>query len=221
MQLDYEYKDCTAFKKGAIAAHRRSGSHLFLKILREYRSKYNLSDYRIRHLEADNQYAGYIYPQDLSEVVHIVRDGRDVLVSCWKYYKTVERFNGIDLKSFREFLYGKAWIGQEDLITRACMWEIHNCVPKHESDQQNWDIQMFHSPIHYWVRFVSGWANKALNVKFDDLAKIGKSFNLEKIGPNPGKGVSGTWREYMTAKDNDFFWSIAGDACRYFGFEKT
>lgn len=214
----------TAFEKGTIAAHRRSGSHLFLQFLRNYRSAYNIHDFRIRHLEFDNAYAPFVYPKDTSEVVHIVRDPRDVIVSCWHYYPQIKRFagSGIDWKQPSDFVRGAVFDGQEKKFEGSCDWSYEQTAK--ESDMQNWCLQMFYDPIGYWVRFVSGWLGRAILVKFEQMVSVRHNNSDEGrmplVGPFKRKGVSGDWKNYFSPEDNKLFWSKAEEIMNYLGYEK-
>ena len=64
-----------------ISSHRRSGAHFFLQALRENRNKAKLQNGTIRHWKPDNPYLKDY--DDLSTIVNVVRDGRDVLISCY------------------------------------------------------------------------------------------------------------------------------------------
>ena len=90
-----------------ISSHRRSGSHLFLQALRETRTRSGLPDGTIRHWKPAHPFL--IRDCDyLDEVVNIVRDGRDVLVSCYYYYQKLERLHKLFKKAtFQDYLYGR------------------------------------------------------------------------------------------------------------------
>lgn len=206
----------TAFEKGVIAAHRRSGSHLFLQLLRQYRSKYGLNDFTIKHLEIDSPYAKFVYPKDLSEVVHIVRDPRDCLVSCWHYYPKIKRFAGLDIDwlDFPSFIRGKVFEGKQELFEGACGWSMSHTIK--ESDMQNWDLKMFYDPIEYWKNFVTGWLGRSILARFETMAVHG----IPLVGPHKRKGIVGDWKNHMSPEDNDFFWSKAGDVMDYLEYKK-
>jgi hypothetical protein len=202
--------------KGIITAHRRSGSHLFLQLFRMNRSRHGLPDYRIRHLEANNQYSKFIYPRGFKNVVHILRDPRDTLVSCWHYYQKIKRFSGVkDWKSPGDFIRGQLATSE---ILDNIEWSLEHTAK--ESDMQNWDEKMFTDPIGYWADYVSGWIAKGLvNIKFEQMVQIkinGEDTPL--VGPFHRKGISGDWENYFSEEDNRLFMRKAGDLIDGLGY---
>lgn len=169
-----------------ISSHRRSGSHFFLQALRENRVRAKLPDGTIRHWKPDHPFL--VRDCDaLDEVVNIVRDGRDTLVSCYYYYKKIERLDKIFKKAtFQDYLYGKIEVKNPDGILK-----------------QHWTEQMFYDPIGYWVDFVSSWLDIGVLVKYETLLEnFGK---IPLVGRHKRKGIKGDYKNHFTDKDNEYF----------------
>ncbi len=175
--------------KYIISSHRRSGSHFFLQALRENRSKYKMQDGTIRHWKPDHPFLVRDC-DDLSSVVNIVRDGRDVLVSCYYYYKKIEILDKIFKKvSFQDYLYGRVEVKNPDGILK-----------------QHWTEQMFYDPIGYWVDFVSSWMGVGILVKYEDMLE---RFDIVLVGRHHRKGIKGDYLNHFTDSDNEYFLSKA------------
>lgn len=178
-----------------ISSHRRSGSHFFLQALRENRVKAELPDGTIRHWKPDHPFL-IRDCDDLSEVVNIVRDGRDVLVSCYYYYQKID-----DLKlpfktaTFQDYLYGRVEVKNPDGILK-----------------QHWTEQMFYDPVGYWVDFVSSWLEVGILVKYEGMLE--RFSHIPLLGRHKRKGIKGDYKNHFTSKDNNYFLSKAGSLMR-------
>ena len=181
----------TARGKYIISSHRRSGSHFFLAALRSIRMRYKMDDGTIRHWKPDHPFLERDC-DDLSSVINIVRDGRDVLVSCYHYYKKTERLDKIFEKAtFQDYLYGKVKVENPYRIIG-----------------QHWTEQMFYDPVGYWVDFVESWLPYGIMVKYEDMLE---RFKIPLCGRHHRKGIKGDYTNHFTNKDNKYFLSIAGD----------
>jgi hypothetical protein len=185
-----ELQDANDKDKYIISSHRRSGSHFFLQVLRENRSRHGMPDGTIRHWKPDH----HIFKEDntnLSGVINIVRDGRDVLVSCYYYYQKIKELEKQFKKaSFQDYLYGRVEVKNPDGILK-----------------QHWTEQMFYDPIGYWIDFVESWMDVGLMVKFETLLENYPKTPL--VGRHKRKGIKGDYLNHFTDKDNNYFLSIA------------
>lgn len=182
-----------------ISSHRRSGAHFFLQALRENRTKAKLQNGTIRHWMPDNPYLKDY--DDLSTIVNVVRDGRDVLVSCYYYYQKIERLDKIFEKvSFQDYLYGKVEVKNPDGILK-----------------QHWTEQMFEDPVGYWVDFVTSWMDVGLMVKYETLLE--NFDHIPLVGRHKRKGVKGDYKNHFTIKDNEYFLMKAGDLMNKLGYD--
>ena len=184
-----------------ISSHRRSGSHLFLQALRETRTRSGLPDGTIRHWKPDHPFL--VRDCDcLDEVVNIVRDGRDTLVSCYYYYQKIERLDKIfENVSFQDYLYGKVKVKNPDGILK-----------------QHWAEKMFSDPVGYWVDFISSWINIGVMVKYETLLK--NFDHIPLLGRYKRKGIAGDYLNHFTDEDNEYFLSKSKDLMLELGYIK-
>jgi len=183
-----------------ISSHRRSGAHLFLQALRENRTRAGLPDGTIRHWMPNHPFLVRDC-DDLSEVVNIVRDGRDVLVSCYYYYKKIERLKDIFQNvTFKDYLHGKVEVQRPDGILK-----------------QHWTEQMFFDPVGYWVDFVSSWLDVGILVKYETLLE--NFSHIPLLGRHKRKGIKGDYLNHFTEEDNNYFIKKAGNLMKKLGYD--
>ena len=138
---------------------------------------------------------------DLSGVINIVRDGSDVLVSCYYYYQKLERLDKLFRKAtFQDYLYGRV--------------EVKN---PYRIIGQHWTEQMFFDPIGYWVDFVSSWLDVGILVKYETLLE--NFSNIPLVGRNKRKGIKGDYLNHFTEEDNNYFIKKAGDLMKKLGYD--
>lgn len=167
-------------------AHRRSGSHFLLDVMREHRKEWDLPTAQMRHYEYDHPDLHNI-SKSYSDFFLLIRDGRDVMVSCYHYYQKLAGMKEAFKKAtFREFLYGRVTPGGQD------QW------PK-----QNWKMEMFHDPVGYWKRFNEGWVDLIPAIRFEDLKESFPTWPL--TGAKPRLGLIGDYRRWFTSRDSDYF----------------
>ena len=186
-QLKYipDLKEANDKNKYIICSHRRSGSHFFLQALREKRARYKMPDGTIRHWMPDHPFLKRDC-SDINGVINVVRDGRDVLISCFYYYQKIERLNKIfDKVSFQDYLYGRVEVENPDGILK-----------------QHWNEKMFYDPVGYWVDFVSSWLGVGILVKYEDMLE---RFDIPLVGRHHRKGIMGDYLNHFTNKDNKYF----------------
>jgi hypothetical protein len=192
----YSPTDSKAKNKYVIASHRRSGSHFFLEVIKRNQGKVYNKYGTIRHWMPDH----YLIPrdcEDLSKVFNVVRDGRDVLVSCYYYYqKVVPTFEG----SFQDYLYGKI--------------EIEN---PYRIMGQHWTKEMFYDPIGYWIKFVESWLGIGNLIKYEDLLEKYPDYRL--VGKHKRKGIKGDYLNHFTNEDNEYFMSKAESLMKELKYE--
>jgi len=186
--------------KYIVASHRRSGSHFFLQVLRNHRARYNMPDGTIRHWKPDHPLM-IKHKDNFSSVINIVRDGRDVLVSCYHYYKKLKDIEKQFSKAtFQDYLYGKIEVKDPQGMIG-----------------QHWTEQMFYDPLGYWISFVESWLPFGVLIKFEDMLE---NFQLPLCGKYHRKGIKGDYLNHFTNKDNQYFWSIAGDLMKKLGYRR-
>jgi hypothetical protein len=168
-----------------------------LYLLRKKKVKYNYTDGTIRHLKP--------YHPKLEglekNVINVIRDGRDVLVSCYYYYQKIGQLQTeFNSSSFQDYLYGRIKIEKPNGII-----------------SQHWTEQMFYDPINYWVAFVSDWLNFGSKyVFYEDLLQ----YKIPLLGKHYRKGIKSDYINHFTNKDNQYFWAKAGSLMKELGYRK-
>ena len=203
-----------AFK---VFSHQRSGTHLLLETL-----DLNFKDAVNRWgSKSHTPWKGGFNGQS----IYLVRDCRDVLVSCYYYWKKggsprteihgTMKWHPI---TFSEFIRGKLKL---------------DYLP------EGW-IDYAQDPINFWIKHVE-WADKMCTVKYEDLVTdpekvmteisyyFGVPLNdpplvklpkkVEKlVGIYPRKGIAGDWKNHFSDEDLLYFWIKIGTAMEKFGY---
>ncbi len=206
--------------KFKIWGHRRSGNN-FLK--HSLKLNFNLDKIHVAHWPMDE----VIESIALNEPgIHIIRDGRDVMVSSFHWWKlqkgSKDRFRNA---TFQDYIYGRT-----SLPKRIYKKSYKRHIPEDE---------MFTDPIGYWAAHVDGWHNKIYTIKFEDLKSsaietlniISKELKLERklnkikavknlVGHAPRKGVVGDYKNYFKKKDEEYFWQKAGEVMEKYGYKR-
>ena len=195
-----------------IFGHRRSGNN-FLK--EGIDSNFICDKITVSHVPFRDKLV-------LNNGVFLVRDGRDVLTSCYYWWKECRgsRTN-FKSKTFSQYIRG------ENTVTAKQM-ELSNEFEK-----------MFTDPVGFWIEYNELWLEKKPVVRFEDLKNnqvdvldlIGKNFNLKMktdslesvnklVGYSPRKGIVGDWRKHFNKEDNEFFWSKAEYIMNKLGYSR-
>lgn len=151
--------------------------------------------------------------------LHLVRDGRDVIVSKWFFDKEFCVKNGITAsfsENFDEYVaktarewsrYISAWSGQPAATVRyelflsnpiQCLRDTLNMVTDHYFSDQELETAV----------------SKFTKEKFG--AMLGETFQHNTF---VRKGISGDWRNYFSSKNIEDFKENAGDALLSLGYE--
>lgn len=179
-----------------VISHRRSGTHFLMEILRMSYGK----EVRKVHNEESRGKAG--------EEVYLLRDGRDVMVSCFFWWKEsgeskvsgiAPGFKGV---SFSYFLRGK--VSFKFKLARG------GVAPSEV------EAGIISDPVGFWVNHTLAYAHLPM-VRYEDLVK-GEFSELKRIfgerrvrtpgrlvGHSPRKGKAGDWKNYFSKSDLEFF----------------
>jgi hypothetical protein len=194
-----------------IFSHIRSGTEWFIKIL-ETNLHEEVRVKKAGHRLVENEWLRF--EPIKTNNIYIVRDGRDTLVSSYKYWvnggsprfkigDAIEKHN----VSFSQFLRGETpWNGGKELIHY-----------NHVLD-----------PVCHWVNHTR-WIYYAYYVRYEDLKNnfreaintVSREFNTplihadpkpvdKLVGVKPRKGIVGDWKNYFNEKDLEYFWKKAG-----------
>jgi len=202
-----------------IFGHRRSGNHFLAELLiRNFGIQFN-----------QNKHKSHSLVFDVSTIpnnsLYLVRDGRDVLVSCYYWWKSTKGAGpAYQDKTFSDYLHG---LSVDELLYY---------------DLNYHDVELWLDPIMYWVKHVTGWLNfidelDILLVKYEDLKldlgrvmnEIESKLRLNKLKPNyigvgslvghaPRKGIIGDWKNHFNDADLNLFFDKAGEVMERLGY---
>lgn len=207
-----------------IWGHRRSGNNFLKHCLR--------LNFDTKVTNVHWPFDDYIATQIIKvPSIFMVRDGRDVIVSSyywWKLQKGTRKY--FRNRTFQDFIYGRIIIPPADWMSSGKEQEYKRHKPEPE---------MYSSPIKYWANYVCDWYNNLPIIKFEDLKndqvaiikfcmhEFGLDLKTDVIqtvdklvGHAPRKGIAGDWKNHFTAEDEDYFWSIAGEAMGKYGYQR-
>lgn len=152
-------------------------------------------------------------------VFYVLRDGRDVMTSCWTYFN----------RSPKEIFPHTKTVG--DLL---------------RMDVSSWPFSLGYSPpsrnlAERWANHVESWYSVPglCLVRFEDLllhfedtvSRLSRFIQLPTTKPlrkptlqdfcvAPWRGTIGTWKEFFTTEDLNFFLSYAGETLLRIGYTK-
>ena len=205
-----------------ILGHRCSGSSYLARLLElNFNVKCSL-DYSdsINLLKDKNE-----------KIIYIARDGRDVLISNYYFWKQTKESESMGIKeyfsdlSFSDYLRGRI--------------RLENYTPKKGPwlGQRDINAGIFSEPIHRWVIHVENCYNKVFFVMYEDLISnpkeflkiIQDKFNLKPLKKTfaevrslveiyPKKREFGN--ELFSEEDEKLFWEKAGETMKKLGYKK-
>lgn len=201
-----------------VFGHRRSGNHLLINYLEKFFNERGEKRHEFHKSDLNSD----------KKKIYIARDGRDVLASCFEWWKSSgesqvchisQNFQNV---SFSQFLKG---------VT------VSDFRPAPPGNVTKDEVRngMFSDPIAYWYNHVIyGIFDVGLTwIKFEDLLvnpiltlnNLSNYYNMsltkepEKIeklvGMHPRKGVKGDYVNYFTDKDETFFHEKTNNIVKY------
>lgn len=205
-------------------SHRRSGNHFFQEsIVRNF--EIEGGGFRKNHAlpKGIATIGDRFHPFPGKPRIYIVRDGRDVLASCYFWHlKSGEidiewkwRMENRDWSTFGEFLRSPVF--------------MHNNALEGE----------FKNPIRYWKHHVLSWLETGIKwFRYEDLyredrktlKRIGRSLRLKTregadfskieklVGFNPRKGIVGDWKDHFEKGDLRLFQKTCRDLMVILGY---
>jgi hypothetical protein len=170
-------------------------------------------------------------------IVHLVRDGRDVLVSGVMHWLTKSGSGADEAQRMRR----RAWLLEggealdrllvdEEIVEWTSAWrEAHACVWGFGSSRVlRVSYEQMHADLSEVVRRVC--AHIGAQVDDESIARsvAATSFEamtggrtLEDPGAHVRKGGVGDWRRWLTRRDGEVFEELAGDLLRESGYEES
>lgn len=202
-----------------VFGHRKSGlTYLIHSLLLNFDIKDEIFKY-YSHLVPPLE--DYITKNPIS--LYIIRDGRDVLIHSYYWYKSqpalLKFFDGI---SFRQYLFGEVPLPS----TRFFEMVLNDKNPLFK--------EQFTNPIGYWVRHIKSYIDADFKhmyfVNFEllctspseTLLSIADYYSLESktgyivdlpeiIGYTKYSSSIGLWRSHFGPADKRYFWDKAGE----------
>lgn len=201
-----------------VYSHRRSGTHLFMEYLR-----YSFGFDCLKYHEFP--------PEEMRrkhDILYIVRDGRDVLNSCYHWWKVSGESRVCGVKpSFKKLPFSKYIRGIE-----VPGYKPHvNANGDTNISIREIETGLFSDPIRFWKRHVvtAIYDFNLPFVRYEDLVrdpmgalmKLGSDIEVQLkrpprriddlIGHHPRKGVIGDYKKLFSQEDMDYFDMLAGD----------
>lgn len=207
-----------------VYSHRRSGTHLLINYIKMCfgieAKKY--------HLEPNKEI------RQQHQVIYIVRDGRDVLTSCYYWWKTSGESRvchiqeAFDTLSFAEYLRGI------DVPTFT-----PHISPNGEVNVKTSEVEdgIFRTPINFWKDHALSAHDKYPVVRYEDLVKnpeetmtslsVALQLKMRRrptpitklVGYHPRKGKIGDHKNHFSETDLKLFNGVAGDLLGVYGYE--
>jgi hypothetical protein len=212
--------------KITILSHYRSGIYWLIEILKNNIPKMEIyPEDNFAHLEVSRH-------PGVDKAILLVRDGRDCMVSS--YSCNIQR-----AKNDSEWAEGKLWKGLS--FKDTLRWNYREILNKRK------EVINTMNPVQYWKKYNQDWLDDKtimkIIVRYEDLQTnqenqvqfIRKFYGLpekEILVIDNKKSCSfeyqptdvytprtpGNWKKVFDEKDNDYFWSIAGDTMERFGY---
>jgi hypothetical protein len=154
-----------------------------------------------------------------------VRDGRDIMVSCWHWWKESGESDLWNIKkgfqdvTFSQFLQGQT---PQDIVDRA------QRIYQKKNSRFAVDYRLITNPVESWVEFTSEYLNHLPFVKFENLKdyfgrtllEIASTYDVKMprapkpvvklVGHCPRKGIIGDYKNVFSKEDLDYFTEKAG-----------
>ncbi len=162
-----------------------------------------------------------------AKVVHLVRDGRDVLVSG--FFHWINRTDdGRRLLSSCDRV--ERLLNDEFVDYWSTMWtEVNKGMAEHPRVSARIRYEELITDFEATFKTLLNAFSLRSEVRVVHRAKSLSAFTKMSGGRERGeahtasdvrKGVVGDWKNWFTRKDAERFWSVAGDTMKAFGYEK-
>lgn len=207
-----------------VFGHRRSGNHFLIQSIEvnfNAGGKKRHEDYQLLDSSTQNE-----------KGIYIVRDGRDVLTSCYCWWKDSGESEMSNIKKdFLKYGFSQYIRGQVEIPSYI----------EAKTGTKKWDIEagLFKDPIQRWIDHVESYYGKFTFIKYEDLktkpdetlTKIQEIIGAEPVknpfvhvtnlvGLHPRKGVVGDYKNMFTKEDEEFFWEKAGKTMEKLGYKR-
>lgn len=203
-----------------VFSHRNSGADY---VVRSLQANYTCDNFEMSYSLYDSgMYKALEY--ETNSNLYVVRDGRDVLVDMYNYFRmqpgTMKYF---DKKTFRHFIMGYVEAYNDDSLFES-----------EEVTKNPLDRRMFSAPVEYWLEHITSYIDSRVERMYfvnyemmlldpvNVLMHIGEYFSLsprraiiepieDLICYKPTVKEMGIWRFTFEEKDLQYFWGRAED----------
>ena len=210
-----------------VYSHRRSGTHLLIEHI------YHCFGIKPKkfHLEPNEK------QKNNNRVIYIVRDGRDVLNSCFHWWNDSGESRVCFIKdTFNQLSFSQYLRGVEIPTYREKRDFVGQPTNVHPIEMQT---GLFRDPIQYWIDHITHgiYVKQYPWVRFENLVNnpervmhvLSDVLNLKMarpphridklVGFHPRKGKIGDHKNLFTQDDLDYFEQRAGDLMTKLGYE--
>jgi hypothetical protein len=159
-----------------------------------------------------------LYPS--SKVIHIIRDGRDCLVSWWVGHKNRESSPTNDIKNHIEWFVKKIWVPYVRVL--------RGFGKKHPEDYIEITYEEMHTDPHKILKYLFnrlpvGYTDLTIdycvrNSRFQTFTK-GRVRGQEDASSHFRKGIIGDWKNYLNDHLHDRFLDFGGELLQELGYE--
>ena len=197
-----------------VFGHRRSGNHLLIEYLKRVFNEPGIK----RHIINKNK--------ELLNGIYIFRDGKDVLASCYEWWRNSGKSRVCNIQPVFENITFSEYLRGIDMPN----FQAHPPGNVHPYEVQS---GLFANPIRFWANHVLTYYSLGLPfVEYEELlskpgtimARIADRFNMrfqnvpekitEPVGCHPRKGISGDYVNYFNKDDLELFHSKTEEATK-------
>jgi hypothetical protein len=158
------------------------------------------------------------YPS--AKVIHIMRDGRDCLVSWWVRYKSTEPNSNDNIEDHIEWFVKKIWV--------PYVQALKNFGKEHPENYLEITYEDMHTDPHKTLENILkylpiGYTDSTIDhcirySRFQVLSK-GRVKGQEDSSSHFRKGIIGDWKNYLNDSLHDQFLDIGGELLQELGYE--
>ncbi len=209
-----------------LISHRRSGTHFLWETMRRNLGVGTSEDQCLWDIPKSHEtYSSKALARfERSQAIYVIRDGRDVMVANYHYWRRGGESRMGVARSIREIGFSQFLQGRTGL----------DAVPE---KHRKFAGAFFTNPARYWAEHTR-WADHLYTVRFEDLiadpvaclagiaAHLGLAFDpgefepvRKLVGHLPRKGLRGDWRSHFSDNDLEHFWSVAGKRMKELGYD--
>ena len=158
------------------------------------------------------------YPS--AKMIHIIRDGRDCLVSWWVRHKSTKSNSNDNIEHHIEWFVKGIWVPYVQALKNFGKEHPENYLEityedMHTEPHKTIENVFEYLPIHYDDSIVDRCIQYS---SFQYLSK-GRGKGLEDSNSHFRKGIVGDWKNYLNDSLHDQFLNVGGELLQELGYE--